>query len=191
MELLWANWYVAAIVIAKLECHKDYDYLYQLINKEKITLIHFVPSMLDVFLNYLSTKEYSQCNLQIVFCSGEALKNNTCDTFYKLIPDISLYLYGPTEASIDVNYSLCEPDKKVTIGKPISNTKLYILDNYLLPTPIGAPGELYIGGAGLARGYLNLPQLTKEKFINNPFATLDDIAKGYTRLYKTGDICKW
>ncbi|WP_343377588.1 AMP-binding protein, partial [Francisella-like endosymbiont] len=147
--------------------------------------------MLDVFLNYLSTKESSQSNLQIVFCSGEALKNNTCDTFYKLIPDISLYnLYGPTEASIDVSYSLCEPDKKVTIGKPISNTKLYILDNYLLPTPIGVPGELYIGGAGLARGYLNLSQLTKEKFINNPFATPDDIAKGYTRLYKTGDICK-
>ena len=148
--------------------------------------------MLDVFLNYLSTKESSQSNLQIVFCSGEALKNNTCDTFYKLIPDISLYnLYGPTEASIDVSYSLCEPDKKVTIGKPISNTKFYILDNYLLPTPIGVPGELYIGGAGLARGYLNLPQLTKEKFINNPFATPDDIAKGYTRLYKTGNICKW
>ena len=191
-ELLWANWYGAAIVIAKPEGHKDCDYLYQLINKEKITVIHFVPSMLDVFLNYLSTKESSQSNLQIVFCSGEALKNNTCDTFYKLIPDISLYnLYGPTEASIDVSYSLCEPDKKVTIGKPISNTKLYILDNYLLPTPIGVPGELYIGGAGLARGYLNLPQLTKEKFINNPFATPDDIAKSYTRLYKTGDICKW
>ncbi|OIN85121.1 non-ribosomal peptide synthetase [Francisella sp. TX07-6608] len=191
-ELLWANWYGAAIVIAKPEGHKDCDYLYQLINKEKITVAHFVPSMLDVFLNYLSTQESLHSNLQIVFCSGEALKNNTCDNFYKLNPDISLYnLYGPTEASIDVSYSLCELGKKVTIGKPISNTQLYILDNNLMPTPIGVQGELYIGGIGLARGYLNLPELTKERFINNPFATPDDIAKGYTRLYKTGDICKW
>ncbi|APC90769.1 MULTISPECIES: non-ribosomal peptide synthetase [Francisella] len=191
-ELLWANWYGAAIVIAKPDGHKDCDYLYQLINKEKITVMHFVPSMLDVFLNYLSTKESSQSNLQIVFCSGEALKNNSCDTFYKLNPNISLYnLYGPTEASIDVSYSLCKLGKKVTIGKPLFNTKLYILDKYLKPVPIGIEGELYIGGVGLARGYLNLPQLTKERFIDNPFATPDDIAKGYTRLYKTGDICKW
>ncbi|MBK2345300.1 AMP-binding protein, partial [Francisella tularensis subsp. novicida] len=75
--------------------------------------------------------------------------------------------------------------------KPISNTQLYILDNNLLPSPIGVPGELYIGGVGLARGYLNLPELTKERFINNPFASQDDIDKGCTRLYKTGDICKW
>ncbi|OIN82908.1 non-ribosomal peptide synthetase [Francisella sp. TX07-6608] len=191
-ELLWANWYGAAIVIAKPDGHKNCDYLYQLINKEKITVAHFVPSMLDVFLNYLSTQESLHSNLKIVFCSGEALKNKTCDNFYKLNPDIALYnLYGPTEASIDVSYSLCELGKKVTIGKPISNTQLYILDNNLLPSPIGVPGELYIGGIGLARGYLNLPELTKERFIDNPFATLDDIAKGYTRLYKTGDICKW
>ncbi|MBK2345257.1 AMP-binding protein, partial [Francisella tularensis subsp. novicida] len=158
-ELLWANWYGATIVIARPDGHKDCDYLYQLINTKGITVIHFVPSMLDVFLNYLSTKETSQSKLKIVFCSGEALKNNTCDTFYKFNKNISLYnLYGPTEASIDVSYSVCERGKKVTIGKPISNTQLYILDNNLLPSPIGVPGELYIGGVGLARGYLNLPE---------------------------------
>ena len=191
-ELLWANWYGATIVIAKLDGHRDCDYLYNLMIKEKVTVSHFVPSMLDVFLNYLSTKELLNYSLQTVICSGEALSNNTCNNFYKLHQNVTLYnLYGPTEASIDVTYTLCEAGKKVTIGKPIYNTKIYILDNNLIPVPIGVPGELYISGVGLARGYLNLTELTKESFIKNLFATTEDINKGYTRIYKTGDLCRW
>ena len=193
-ELFWANWYGAAIVIAKPEGHKDCDYLYKEIVNNKVTITHFVPSMLDVFLEYIfSNKKYLQ-ELKTVFCSGEALTLNTVNKFYQLTEnsDIQLYnLYGPTEVSIDVSFSLCQLDKKVTIGKPIQNTRLYILDKDLKPVQIGIEGELYIGGAGLARGYLNLPELTQEKFIDNPFATQKDKELGYTRLYKTGDLCKW
>ena len=193
-ELLWANWYGAAIVIAKPEGHKDCNYLYEEIVNKKVTIIHFVPSMLDVFLEFLSfNKKYLQ-ELKTVFCSGEALKPNTVNQFYQFTKNsnIKLYnLYGPTEASIDVSFSLCQANKKVTIGKPIQNTRLYILDENLKPASIGFKGELHIGGAGLARGYLNLPELTQEKFIDNPFATEKDKKLGYTRLYKTGDLCKW
>ena len=79
----------------------------------------------------------------------------------------------------------------IPIGKPIHNTQLYVLDNKLSLAPINVPGELYIGGVGLARGYLNQPELTAERFIDNPFATEADIANGYTRLYKTGDLVRW
>ncbi len=193
-ELLWANWYGATIVIAKPEGHKDCDYLYEEIINKKITVIHFVPSMLDIFLEYISFNKKQLQELKTVFCSGEALKLNTVNKFYKFTKDQNtrLYnLYGPTEASIDVSFSICQSNKKVTIGKPIQNTRLYILDKDLKPVSIGVEGELYIGGAGLARGYLNLPELTDKTFISNPFATDKDKQLGYTRLYKTGDLCKW
>ena len=193
-ELLWANWYGATIVIAKPEGHKDCDYLYEEVINKKVTVIHFVPSMLDIFLEYISFNKKQLQELKTVFCSGEALKLNTVNKFYKLTKDqnTKLYnLYGPTEASIDVSFSICQSNKKVTIGKPIQNTRLYILDENLEPVPIGVEGELYIGGAGLARGYLNLPELTDKTFISNPFATEKDKKLGYTRLYMTGDLCKW
>ena len=193
-ELLWANWYGATIVIANPQGHKDCDYLYKEIVKNKVTITHFVPSMLDVFLEYLSSNKKNLQGLKTVFCSGEALKETTVNKFHKLAGDskVKLYnLYGPTEASIDVSFSLCSLNKRVSMGRPIQNTKLYILDKDQKPVPIGVEGELYIGGAGLARGYLNLPELTQEKFIENPFATEKDKDLGYTRIYKTGDICKW
>ncbi|WP_299249963.1 AMP-binding protein, partial [uncultured Aquimarina sp.] len=128
-------------------------------------------------------------SLSRVFCSGEALSEDLVNNFYKLVPNNSLKLhnlYGPTEASIDVTYFETKSNEKVYIGRPIQNTQLYVLDNYQYPVPIGVIGELYIGGAGVARGYLNREELTKERFVQNPFATESDIQKGYTRLYKTG-----
>ncbi|APC91244.1 Long-chain-fatty-acid--CoA ligase [Francisella sp. MA067296] len=122
---------------------------------------------------------------------GEKAANNEVKVFleeFKYVYNV----YGPAETTIWSSIKEVDSSTKSSvIGTPLFNEKLYVLDNNLFPSPIGVPGELYIGGAGLARGYLNLPQLTKERFINNPFATPDDIAKGYTRLYKTGDICKW
>ncbi|WP_150468577.1 amino acid adenylation domain-containing protein, partial [Francisella sp. SYW-9] len=103
--------------------------------------------------------------------------------------------YGPSETTtcstkffID---RLSSEREVVPIGMPLDNEKVYILDNYNQPVPIGVVGELYIGGAGLARGYLNRSELTAERFISNPFATESDISKGYTRLYKTGDLVRW
>ncbi|MDO6706799.1 phosphopantetheine-binding protein, partial [Photobacterium sp. 1_MG-2023] len=98
--------------------------------------------------------------------------------------------YGPTEATVCATQKTVLPND-VSIGKPISNTQLYVLDDHQQLLPQGAVGELYIGGAGLARGYLNRPELTAERFIDNPFATDADKAKGYTRLYRTGDLVRW
>ncbi|NMG10981.1 non-ribosomal peptide synthetase [Brasilonema sp. UFV-L1] len=103
-----------------------------------------------------------------------------------------LNAYGPTESTVCATaHEYQHGDLNTNIGKPLANIKIYILDSSLNPVPINAIGELYIGGAGLARGYLNRPELTQERFIDNPFATTADIAQGYTRLYKTGDLVKW
>ena len=151
---------------------------------KKINYTFLPPVILSIL-----PKDKVYPSLKGIIVAGEPCNLKTA-LFWK--DKVNLYnYYGPTETTIYASGKQINDTKVNNIGKPISNTKLYILDNNLLPTPIGVAGELHIGGAGLARGYLNLPQLTKEKFINNPFATPDDIAKGYTRLYKTGDICKW
>lgn len=121
---------------------------------------------------------------------GEALQPNIAEqlnnTFEKVIN-----VYGPTETVIwSTAYELVEPVKPY-IGKALSDEKMYILDQHLVPVPIGHVGELYIGGAGLSRGYLNQPDLTEQRFIPNPFATMSDKAKGFKQLYKTGDLVRW
>ncbi|PSB59231.1 non-ribosomal peptide synthetase [Chamaesiphon polymorphus] len=124
-------------------------------------------------------------NLKMV-STGEALPRDLAD---RLLPKgKELWnLYGPTETTIwSAGYQLAANGKPITIGQPIANTQLYILDRHLQPVPIGVPGELHIGGAGIARGYLNRPELTAEKFIPNPFSSDPD-----ARLYKTGDLARW
>ncbi|MED7789320.1 non-ribosomal peptide synthetase, partial [Francisella sp. 19X1-34] len=114
---------------------------------------------------------------------GDILKETSCNVINE---------YGPTESTVCASmHEYKEGDINTNIGKPLNNTKLYILDQHYQPVPIGVVGELYIGGAGLARGYLNRPELTAGRFVPNPFATESDIAKGYTRLYKTGDLVRW
>ena len=149
--------------------------------------------MLDIFLN--SIKElYS--SLRYVFCSGEKLNLNQVQRFHKKLYQTKINnLYGPTEASIDVLSYDCNDKKikKVYIGRAIENITAYIVDSKSLnPLPIGAIGELYIGGVGLARGYLNKAGLTAEKFIANPFQTEKERKEGRnSRLYKTGDLARW
>lgn len=180
----------ACLCFAKPGGHRDPLYLYTIINKYKITTMHFVPSMLITFLNFLESKDPSKLkSLRRIFCSGEGLATELAQRCLKTIPAELHNLYGPTEASIDVSSWNCSTkrylDKPITpIGKPIDNIKLYILDKLLQPVPIGVPGELYIAGIGLARGYLNRPELNKERFIANPFIT-------GSRLYKTGDLVRW
>ncbi len=176
----------ARLVIAKPEGHKDSNYLKNLIKQEGITIIHFVPAMLNMFLEEQNLNEDCK-SLKHVICSGEALSFELQNKFYKTFSNTQLNnLYGPTEASIDVSYWACEKiseSKKVPIGKPIWNTQLYVLDKQLNLLPIGVPGELHIGGISLARGYLNRKDLTAEKFIPD----LYNPAPG-NRLYKTGDL---
>ncbi|MEH2221468.1 MAG: amino acid adenylation domain-containing protein [Nostoc sp.] len=174
----------ATLVVAKPEGHKDIAYLINLISEQKITQIFFVPSMLRVFLQQLNV-ENCRC-LKRVFCGAEALSYDLTQRFFERFNCELHNIYGPTEASINATFWQCTPQSNyqvIPIGRPIANTQIYILDSQLQPLPIGIPGELHIGGVPLARGYLNQPELTAQKFIDNPF--------GNGKLYKTGDLARY
>ncbi|WP_066383175.1 non-ribosomal peptide synthetase [Anabaena sp. CA = ATCC 33047] len=187
-EFFWTLITGACLVIAKPEGHRDSNYLVKLIKDQQITTVHFVPSMLQVFLNEQGIEECQ--HLKRVICSGEALSFELQSKFFTRYKNVELHnLYGPTEAAIDVTFWHCQKDyprKIVPIGRPIANTQIYILNQQLQPVPVGVPGELHIGGVGLARAYLNRPQLTNEKFIANPFSNNPE-----AKLYKTGDLARY
>ncbi|HYP40297.1 MAG TPA: amino acid adenylation domain-containing protein [Chloroflexia bacterium] len=199
-EFFWPLITGARLVVARPEGHKDSAYLAQLIAEQEITTLHFVPSMLQVFLQEPALETLS-C-LKRVICSGEALPFNLQQRFYSRL-DAELHnLYGPTEAAVDVTFWACErkaDSQVVPIGRPIANTQIYILDGHLQPVPVGVAGELYIGGVGLARGYFNRPSLTAEKFIPNPFVSTEYRVSstellphsGGERLYRTGDLARF
>ena len=202
-EFFWTLMTGATMVVARPEGHKDSNYLASLIAEQQVTTMHFVPSMLQVFLQ---EPDLTRCScLKRVFCSGEALPFELTKRFFDRL-DCELHnLYGPTEAAIDVTFWQCEPEddlQVVPIGRPIANTQTYILDKHLQPVPIGVLGELYLGGTNLARGYLNRPELTTEKFIPNPFSVDNKEVTDLTastplrlcasaRLYKTGDLARY
>uniref|UniRef100_UPI00123DC5ED non-ribosomal peptide synthetase n=1 Tax=Francisella sp. SYW-9 TaxID=2610888 RepID=UPI00123DC5ED len=153
----------------------DYKVVNNYIEEKGITVLNSTPSYINTII-----QEYNGSSLTHIILGGEPYTRNI-ETQAKIYNT-----YGPTESSIVATIS-----NSFNIGKAINNTKLYILDPRSQPVPTGVIGELYIGGAGLARGYLNRPELTAERFIPNLFATESDIAKGYTRLYKTGDLVRW
>ena len=157
------------------------------VEKFKVTYIHFSPTMLNGFLNSLDTIAADLSSLRYFFASGEELLKDIVSKFYKRFQIPLINLYGPTEASIEVSvYETRPQDVIIPIGKPISNTKLYILDENRGLRPVGIPGEIGIGGIGLADGYLNRPEMTAERFIPDTFW-----GKGTKKIYKTGDIGRW
>jgi amino acid adenylation domain-containing protein len=187
-EFFWTLSEGACLVVAEPERHKESAYLVDLIKTQGITCLHFVPSMLQLFL----CEDLTGCvSLRRIICSGEALTIQQCRNLQALDGVEAHNLYGPTEAAVDVTHWDCSEWRNqylsVPIGRPIANTQIYILNDRLQPVPIGVPGELYIGGHNLAEGYLNNPELTAEKFIRNPFAGSD----GSPRLYKTGDLARF
>ena len=176
------------MVIAKPEGHKDAAYLVRTIIEQAVTTMHFVPSMLRRFL---AEPGVAGCTtLRRVCCSGEALPYDLRDHFLATL-DAELYnLYGPTEAAIDVTHFHCkrgESGTLVPIGRPIANTRAHILDAHMQPVPVGVPGELFIGGVGLGRGYLNRPDLTDAVFVPDPFRS----GEPGQRLYRTGDLTRY
>ncbi len=186
-EFFWPLIAGACIVLARPGGHQDPSYLVDVIYRQQITTVHFVPSMLRMFLR---TRDVARCNaIRRVICSGEVLSRELQAEFFAIFQTNLYNLYGPTEAAIDVTAWQCDPHdsrESVPIGSPISNMQIYILDRYLQPTPIGVPGELFLGGIGLARGYVNRPDLTAERFISHPFP----FTKG-ERLYRTGDRARF
>ncbi len=172
---------------------KDPFKLIDEISKHGVSVIHFVPSMLQMFLLYL--RNHPECMLKIsslrcVISSGEILKKSHVKEFFELFDEYDvklLNLYGPTEASVDVSYFWCNKEDSISpvpIGRPIDNIQLYVLDSASQLCPVGVPGELFISGVGVARGYLNNPNLTTERFLNCPF-------NPPKKLYRTGDLARW
>ncbi|WP_425390980.1 amino acid adenylation domain-containing protein [Ekhidna sp.] len=192
-ELLLSPVSGAKLVLAKPEGHKDSSYLYDLIATQEVTLLHFVPSMLETYNDYLSSRGVSwNASVRYLLCSGEALSDRLVEETYSKAPgpDFKIYnQYGPTEASI--TYSEVLPGEEVSIGRPIQNTKVYVLDRYERPVPVGVVGELYLGGVGLSRGYHKNADLTTSKFIRNPFSAVPSEGVADERLYKTGDLVRW
>ncbi|HEX6292477.1 MAG TPA: amino acid adenylation domain-containing protein [Herpetosiphonaceae bacterium] len=190
-EFFWPLLSGARLVVARPEGHKDPAYLTQVIAAQQITTLHFVPSMLRLFLEQ---PELEACrSLRRVICSGEALPSEVQDHFFTRLHAELHNLYGPTEAAVDVTAWACQPDHPlpiVPIGRPIANTQIYLLDPHVQPVPVGVPGELHIGGVQLARGYLHRPDLTAERFIPDPFSQTG-YPQGGARLYKTGDLARY
>jgi amino acid adenylation domain-containing protein/natural product biosynthesis luciferase-like monooxygenase protein len=175
------------LVIARPGGHTDPAYLVQTIQREQITVLHFVPSMLALFLEQ---PQAAQCrSLRMVMCAGEALPYALYQRFAEMFPGVPLHnLYGPTEAAVHTTAWECSPNDahRVPIGRPISNLQFYILDGRGQPVPQGVAGELHIGGVGVCRGYLNRPELTAERFPHDPFA-----GRPGARMYRTGDLGRW
>jgi amino acid adenylation domain-containing protein/non-ribosomal peptide synthase protein (TIGR01720 family) len=185
-EFFWPLMYGAQIVVTPVGIHKDPEALIKTINQHQISTLHFVPSMLQAFI--ASESATSCTSLTRIVCSGEALPAPLQTTTLQKLPQAQLYnLYGPTEAAIDVTHWTCDGngDVPVPIGAPISATSTYVLDSGMNLVPQGSIGELYLGGAGLARGYLNRTDLTSASFIANPFSASGE------RLYRTGDLVHW
>ncbi|WP_158850798.1 non-ribosomal peptide synthetase [Saccharothrix deserti] len=185
-EFFWALCEGAAVVLAKPDGHRDPAYLADLIRRERITTLHFVPSMLAAFLGVPEVHESAQwsASLRRVFSSGEALTGDVAGRWLELTAVPLHNLYGPTEAAVDVTYFEYDaaPDLAVPIGRPVWNTQLHVLDPFLRPVPTGVPGELYLAGVQLAMGYYGRFALTAERFVANPFG-----APG-SRMYRTGDL---
>ncbi|WP_422631222.1 amino acid adenylation domain-containing protein [Rhodococcus opacus] len=188
-ELFWPLQTGARLVIAEPDGHRDPAYLERVIRAESVTTVHFVPSMLAVFL---AGAHVDGCNsLRRVFTSGEALPPVTAANLHRVSGAELHNLYGPTEAAVDVTYYETGPDETtVPIGAPVWNTHTYVLDGRLRPVPVGVAGELYLGGVQLARGYQARSDLTAERFVANPLAAAGTVRDG-SRLYRTGDLVRW
>jgi amino acid adenylation domain-containing protein len=193
-ELFWWSWTGATLVQLPPGGEKDPAEIVAMVAESRATVIHFVPSMLRAFLHHLELEPQAVsriASLRFVFASGEALTPELAESFNRLIhaPNrTELHnLYGPTEATVDVTWHPCSPLQErycVPIGRPIANTRMYVLDTFGHPTPIGVAGELFISGVQVARGYVNRPELTAERFLADPFVP-------GSRMYRTGDLARW
>ena len=186
-EFFWPLLTGARLVIARPGGHRDPAYLVRLIEEQEVSVLHFVPSMLQIFLEEPGLERCG--SLRHVICSGEALPYAVQEKFFSRLPAELHNLYGPTEAAVDVTYWKCQRGiarQVVPIGRPVANTQCYILDANLHPVPVGEAGELHLGGVQIGYGYHNRPELTAEKFIPDPFRS-----EPGARLYKTGDIARY
>lgn len=188
-ELFWWSWCGASLALLEPGAEKNPAKIVEAVCRHRVTVLHFVPSMLRAFLEYLALHPQDipkLASLRYVFTSGEALPRELVEQCNALL-DAQLHnLYGPTEATVDVTWQPClaTPPHSVPIGRPISNTRLYVLDKGKRPVPIGVSGEISISGVQVARGYVNRPDLNAAAFAPDPFIP-------GKRMYRTGDLGRW
>ncbi|MFD6884848.1 amino acid adenylation domain-containing protein, partial [Rhodococcus sp. NPDC060084] len=184
-EFFWPLGVGARLVVAAPDGHRDPVYLATVMAERSVSVAHFVPSMLAVFVAEASVGAAS--SLRLVFASGEALPASVAGRLMSVLPGVRLHnLYGPTEAAVDVTFhEVIDADVvSVPIGAPVWNTQVFVLDSRLAPVPVGVAGELYLSGVQLARGYVGRPDLSAERFVASPFGVGE-------RLYRTGDVVRW
>jgi amino acid adenylation domain-containing protein len=184
----FAPWQAGAtLVLARPGEHRDPEALVRTLREQAITIVQLVPSMLRAVLD---VPALAACTaLRHMMSGGEALDVGLARVFQASLPGATLSnVYGPSEASDDATHLVVDTDEvgaaNVPLGRPIANMQCHVLDAQMQPLPIGAPGELFIGGAGLARGYLGRPDLTAERFVAHPFTPGE-------RLYRTGDLARY
>ncbi len=196
-ELFWWAMQGASAAMLAPGAEKDPREILRAVAAAGVTVMHFVPSMLTPFLDLLESSPDAVRQvrtLRLVFCSGEALRPSQVQRWNRVFfgSDVAgpqlVNLYGPTEATVDVSWFDCptdpqSPPQRIPIGRPIDNTRLYVLGSAAQPQPVGVGGELCIAGAGLARGYLNRPDLDTKHFVPDPFHPGE-------RMYRTGDLAR-
>ncbi|MDT0378187.1 amino acid adenylation domain-containing protein [Streptomyces sp. DSM 42041] len=189
-EFFWPLTVGATLVVARPGGHREPEYLARLVRSRGITTLHFVPSMLEAFL---AEPEAAHCpSLRRVVCSGEALPTALAERCARVLgPSVEIHnLYGPTEAAVDVTahrFTGADTERgtpTVPLGTPVWNTRVHVLDRWLRPVPPGVPGELYLAGTQLARGYLGQPALTAGRFVADPHGPAGE------RMYRTGDLVR-
>jgi non-ribosomal peptide synthetase component F len=164
--------------------HRDPAYLVEVIRREGVTTVHFVPSMLPLFLEHPGAAACT--GLLRVPVSGEAVPAALVRQFHERLPGVGLFnQYGPTESGEVTEWECAPGAERVSIGRAIHNSAVYVLDRAGEPVPVGVAGELFIGGVAVARGYLGRPRLPAERFVPDPFG------EPGARLYRTGDLCRW
>ncbi|WP_434517827.1 plipastatin non-ribosomal peptide synthetase PpsC [Bacillus subtilis] len=190
-QLFWWSLSGASAYLLPPGWEKDPALIVKAIHQENVTTAHFIPAMLNSFLDQAEMLALGDgTNLKRVFAGGEPLAPRTAARFASILPQVSLiHGYGPTEATVDAAFYVLDPERdrdrlRIPIGKPVPGARLYVLDPHLAVQPSGVAGELYIAGAGVARGYLNRPALTEERFLKDPFYPGE-------RMYKTGDVARW
>jgi amino acid adenylation domain-containing protein len=183
-EIFWTLSVGACIHVARPGGHLDAAYLADYISRHQVTSVYFVPSMLRVFLDEAGAAKCS--SLRRVICGGERLPAETMEKFFATLRAELHHSYGPTEVSIAATEWLCVGGEEIVrMGHALANTRAYVLDARRQAVPQGVAGELYLGGVGLGRGYLNRPALTAERFVPDPFGN-----EAGARLYRTGDLVR-
>jgi amino acid adenylation domain-containing protein len=176
------------LIIARPGGQRDPEYMVSCIREQRVSVLQLVPTQLQMLLQHGGLRECG--GLQRVYCGGEALSTEAVRELYAQLPTARLYnLYGPTETTIDSTFAECDHElRSITapIGKAIANMRVYVVDEEMVPVPVGVPGELCLGGVGLARGYWGGGDLTAERFVPDGLS-----GRRGERLYRTGDLVRW